>query len=288
MRASLPLRSGLARALAVALAWGAAIAPHEARAASESECIHAAEAAQLDRQAGRLTSALDRLAICASEECPLVVRKDCVSWLGDVEQTIPSLVVRASDARGSDVVGVRVAIDGRVVRERLDGRAIAVDPGPHEVRFQARGTAPVVQRVLVSEGEKARELVAHFQVPLTVEGDLEQPPARTSNLQAIAGWSLVGLGAAGIVTFGVLELLAQSEYQSLRNGCGTTRSCTDPQTSPTQTKFDAAKVALVVGGVGIAIGVPLLVFRSGPDAPRAAITAVSDEHGAGVCVVGAF
>src|SRR5215471_13311683 len=110
MRRSRPVihRSALTAACAVAL-----LAP-PARADEASRCIKAAEDAQVQRDAGHLMSALDDLVICARDVCPIVVRQDCVSWLPQVEATLPSVLVHAVDARGADVVGVRVLIDGKL------------------------------------------------------------------------------------------------------------------------------------------------------------------------------
>src|SRR4051794_37283699 len=87
-------------------------------------CGKAAEEAQALRDGGQLQAALDKLVRCSADHCPVVVRKDCVTWMDQVEKAIPSVIVNAVDSRGHDVMGVRVIVDGKVVRERLDGREL--------------------------------------------------------------------------------------------------------------------------------------------------------------------
>ena len=45
------------------------------------------------------------------------------------------MAVHARDAKGEDLTEVRLTIDGETVAERLDGRALTLDPGTHTFRF---------------------------------------------------------------------------------------------------------------------------------------------------------
>ena len=47
-------------------------------------CIAQSEKAQLDRDEGRFLDARGSFVACASEECPRVVRRDCVEFLAEV------------------------------------------------------------------------------------------------------------------------------------------------------------------------------------------------------------
>ena len=66
----------------------------------------------------------------------------------DVERRLPSIVVRATDGH-HDVVDGKVYLDKELVQDRVDGRRIELDPGPHIIRVvradgpDARGTACV-------------------------------------------------------------------------------------------------------------------------------------------------
>src|SRR5258708_923596 len=117
-----------------------------ARAGEEEKCAAAAESAQRLRAAKHLLDARRQLVLCAQDKCPIVVLRDCATWLHDVESAIPTLSFRARDARGRDLIAVRVLVDGAVVRERLDGTPIEFDPGEHTLRYETAGRAPVEER----------------------------------------------------------------------------------------------------------------------------------------------
>ena len=283
----MPGSSALRHVLALTLASALAAFSRDARAEDAEPCVKAAEEAQSQRDAGHLTVALDNFVRCSQDACPLVVRRDCLTWTTQVEQLLPSVLVHAVDARGADVVGVRLLIDGKAVRERLDGRAVPLDPGQHHVRFEVRGAAPVEQDLLVSEGQKHRILDVKFEAPLTTDGALDATTAGP-DLRTVIGFGLIGLGVVALGTFGVLEIVAQGDYRTLRDGCGVTRSCTDAQLSPTQTKFDAAKIALAVGVVSAGVGIPLVILGSKAGARRASLGAAPLDGGAALRLQGTF
>src|SRR6185437_6495341 len=76
-----------------------------------------------------------------------------------VNQLIPSVVLGVQDEQGHDLFDVSVTFDGEPLATHLDGRPIDLDPGQHVFRFEAPGRTPVEQRVLLREGEKARQIV---------------------------------------------------------------------------------------------------------------------------------
>lgn len=56
-------------------------------------------------------------------------------------------------------------VDDVRVRERLDAVAIALDPGPHVLRFEMGGAHPVEQQVVLRAGEKERRIAVAFPPP---------------------------------------------------------------------------------------------------------------------------
>ncbi|HEY6462313.1 MAG TPA: hypothetical protein VIY73_19230, partial [Polyangiaceae bacterium] len=112
--------------LALALAGAAALSlAHAANASEREACFSAAESAQRVRAQGHLLDAREKLRVCAHPTCPAAVRDDCTTWLAEVEEELPSIVVHARDAAGNDVADVRVLVDGVKVAERLDGLPVA-------------------------------------------------------------------------------------------------------------------------------------------------------------------
>jgi hypothetical protein len=285
MRRPSPHHAAAVLFIAAALCLG----EREVRAADPAACVDAAGRAQVERDGGQLLSALEHLVSCSNEQCPVIVRKDCAAWLSQVEARVPSITVHAVDARGADVIPVRVILDGKVVRERLDGRAIKVDPGEHHARFESAGSLPVEQTLLISEGEKSRAVLVRLEDAGAPQAAQERPATSGTDAWQVMGWGLLGLGALSLATFGIVELVAQGEYRSIRDGCGVTRSCSSNTLSSTQTKFDVAKVSVVVAAASLAVGIPLLAFRPKASTARAAVLdAVPLTTGGAVRLRGAF
>jgi hypothetical protein len=127
----------------------------EARARTPVSCAADAESAQSLRQRKKLVEAQRLLVACADAACPTFVRSDCLRWLGEVEATMPTIVVRAS-RDGQDAVDGFVSVDGGPGTQF--GVAIALDPGPHTLRVKSSSGEGEL-RVLVAEGEKNRVIV---------------------------------------------------------------------------------------------------------------------------------
>jgi hypothetical protein len=263
-------------------------APGRAVADGRAACVEAAESAQSLRSAGHLQNALDQATRCASDECPAAVRKDCTRWVDEIDSTLPSIVVRVVDSHGSDVTGVRVLVDGRVVRERLDGRAIVLDPGEHRVRVEARGAAPAEETVLASEGEKNRVLRIALDAPLQTNGEalnakgpqgLSEPaPERPAPRTNLLPYVLIGAGAAILAGATVLELVGQADYRRLRDGCAVTHSCTSGDVSSAHTKLVLALAGLGIGVAAAGVGVTLLVVNRSSASTSSALV-VAPTHG---------
>ncbi|WP_437626514.1 hypothetical protein [Sorangium sp. So ce1151] len=287
---------GLGVALGVFLPGGAA------RALDKAQCAAAAEEAQALRDAGKLGLSREKLLTCAQQGCPAVVRDDCARWLGEVDARRPSLVFGARDPRGSDLTDVRVSADGRPLADRLDGSAVSVDPGQLHLRFESAGLPPVERTIVVLEGQKSRLVEVVMGGAPPASGPVAAPPGRaaprlpgaapgerraSAALAApgergvsAAPWISLGVGAAGIAAFGVLQGLAQAEYADLEDGCGRTSSCTEAEVSPTRTKFVASGVMLGVGGAALAVAAVLWLV-DGSVEPAAAGLRVSAGVGPG-------
>lgn len=259
--------------------------PAAAQTQAGAECSALAEEAQALRDDGHYQAALDKLVQCASTSCPLVVRRDCLGWIEQIDKLVPSVIVQVTDARGHDVIGVRVTLDGKLVRQRLDGREIVLDPGEHRFVFEVSGAGAKEVPLLVLQGQRNRILRVQFEGPLTTEGEADSARGGRvegggeggsgerggeTDYRSLVGYGLLGLGALGLGTFGVLEIVAQGEYRALRDGCGVDRTCSDGQLSPTRVKFDVAKIALVAGLVSAAAGGVVLLL---PRSRRTALTA---------------
>jgi hypothetical protein len=169
-----------------------------ARAGDRSEkqlCSQAYVQGQRLRNKHRLVEANKQFLVCARDACPTVLRKDCVQWSVEAAKAIPTVVVEASDARGRDLVDVRVTLDGRSFVERIDGHAMPVDPGVHTFTFETDGTSPISRRMVIHEAEQNRHL--HVTFPIGRKAPPEQPHVSSGTPLAVyvlGGVGLVGLG----------------------------------------------------------------------------------------------
>jgi hypothetical protein len=242
--------------VSLAFAQVARAAPSEQTRA----CVAASTQGQTDRDEGHLLAARTQLLLCADESCPAIVRRSCGEWLMELEQRIPSVVVRVDEPGQSDVSDASVQIDGHV--SPLDGRPVPLDPGHHAVTISAPGFRPVQRSFLLAEREHARLLVirlAPLEVPApavvesTPTPEKEEPraprplPEREHFRVPVAAWVLSGLGVAGIATYAALRSKASHEWDTLDGSCAP--ACAPARTDRGRHLALAADVSL---GVGIA------------------------------------
>jgi hypothetical protein len=121
----------------------------------------------------------------------------------EVARDIPTVVVTAKDTEGHDTDKVRVIVDGEVMAEALDGRAMPVDPGTHAFRFESGGRV-LEQKVLLGAGEQNRHLVADFTTPRAPIGPARpcpKPEPERSTSMPVATYVLGGLAVVGLAGF---------------------------------------------------------------------------------------
>ena len=258
------------RLLAVAVVLASTLASLHASADVQA-CLGASEKGQRARTAGKLREAREQFLVCGNEGCPAMVRRDCAQWQGEVISMLPSVVFGAKDKTGRDLFDVTVSMDGEVLLKKLDGKSVAVDPGPHTFKFEIAGSAPLVEKALVKEGEKTRVITVSFgdgvtttsteggATPPPVDGDKGKPTSEGGH--TIFPWIVVGLGAATMIT-GLVVVVASP---SLPENCNS-ESDTCTKLSPTESPADFAKrqevagrseaqptEGLIVGAVGVGV-----------------------------------
>ena len=130
-----------------------------ARAAADptkDQCIDANETAQALRKSEKLHDAEQRLIVCVSASCPGPVRDDCAQRLTELRSLIPTIVFSVKDDADQDLSDVHVTMDDQPLTSKLDGTAIAIDPGPHHFVFEAAGRQKEERSLVIREGEKDR------------------------------------------------------------------------------------------------------------------------------------
>jgi hypothetical protein len=282
-----------------------AVAPVHADG-TKAECIQAADDAQALLRDKKVSNARSALHICVASSCPPVVQKNCSDWLDQADRAQPTIVFGAKDASGNDQVDVRVMVDGRALMDKLDGTAVAVDPGEHVVELSATGYAPVTRKLLVLEAEKGRrevvvlEALASPSAPVSggvvtpvapLRAETSRAPARQRLLGLVSG----GLGLVGLVVGGVFGGLSLSKESQQEQACGTS-SCNNRMGAVTDhslaiTDGAASTAAFIAGGVLVAGGAALYFTApsnaSGP-ASQAVLAPELGPHGAGVAIAGSF
>jgi hypothetical protein len=261
----------------------------EAQKAEKADrCIAASERGQQERDRGALVDARASFRACVADDCPAMLRKDCGRWLEDVEQGIPTIVLGARDSHGDDVIGARVLVDGTQIFEVESGRAVALDPGPHLIRFEKPPAAPVEQTVVLRMGERNRPILVTFAAP--VEEKAPAPPhAPPASRARISPWVFVagGVGVAGVGAFAYFGATGLSEKSRLRAECAPT--CTDDQVAPVRNRYLAADISLGIGIVAFAIAGYLFFHTADPATPTATrVTVAPTPGGAAFSLTHAF
>lgn len=249
-------------------------APVAAQAVEQEGCNEDYVAAQRTRKEGKLLQAREHLLACSRELCMDVIEKDCVTWLQDVDHSTPTVVVFARDKWGDETLNVRLLIDGQIVRDVLDAKAIPVDPGTHVFRFETTDATPVEQKVILREGEKNRRVEMQFgvgdaghdneRVPGSDDGELH------FGLQDL-GWVLGGAGVASIVgasLFFVSASAAESDFDGIN--CGA--SCQKANDDAVDRQRMIGRVMLGIGVASAVAATCLLVWGPGVDDDDATAT----------------
>jgi hypothetical protein len=233
-------------------------------ASAGSVCVASADKGQDLRTAGKLKDARSTFLTCAQSTCNAVVRADCERWIREIDKEMPSVVVRVTDARRHDVLGVTLTIDD--ARIERDGSApILVDPGTHVVRARTPSGDVAEAKAHVVVGERARIVDVRFDRLLDEDGgrvtetsttaspESAPPPspATASNGPPVLPIALASVGVAALGTFAWFQWQGRAGYEDLENGCAKTRSCTDEQMSPVKTQFTISAVALGVSAVAL-------------------------------------
>jgi hypothetical protein len=254
------------RCLALALALGALPRSAAADEDPKQACIAAYTDGQRARKRAALKEAHEKLLVCARDPCPQVLRPECLQWLSDVEQRLPSVVLEARDAEGHDLSAVRVTIDGTLATDKLDGKAIDLDPGEHALHFEAEGGRTADEKIVLAEGEKRRRVSAvlggapkvSLRIPKTV------PPPQPQRPQGVT-WPVIGLGALGALGLGgfaFFGLSGTSKQSELDASCRP--ACAPSQVDEVRHTYLAADISLLVGVAAIGAAVVFYLTQSHP------------------------
>jgi hypothetical protein len=258
------------------------------------ECAQAYEQAQVDRKAAHIIAAIESLTICAGQNCPSFIRKDCIDWLTESQTAQPSVVFSVR-RQGADLTDVEIVCDGRTVTRVLDGKAVSLDPGSHLFAFRVAGDASVEKQIVIREGERNRIVEIDLDLASTTgpgvttidaTRDLSSLPATANpGLGSSAGgrsvlpYVFAGVGVLGVSGFVAFGLWGNSQKGDLERDCSP--FCSSGQVDGVRSKYILADTSLALGLVSLGLATYWFVNRHEqvPTASRPATSAaVAPPH----------
>jgi hypothetical protein len=258
-----------------------------ASAQDTDACINASEKAVALRKADKLIEQRAALAICAASSCPDAIRTSCQQRIVQANQAIPTIVFFARDGSGRDLVAVKLTIDGSAYADRLDGSAIALNPGEHEFRFEMTGLEAVVKRFVMHQGEQNRREIIVLGAPMLAAAsapsastapvmppDASAPAVATpdqnapgrSSPQRTLGLVVGGVGVASLAAGAIFGGLSMAAHGSYEKNCGSNIGapaaglCNSQGVSgesDAATKGTLSTVFFIAGGVATVAGAAL-------------------------------
>lgn len=266
-------RSAVGAILAAALAMASGPAPALAAPDVES-CAASYEEAQRRQGKGELLAAREQATRCADPACPGDIVGFCSTMAADLDKALPSVVVAALDPEGRDVTGATLSID-RAPAVPVDGRPLSLDPGDHTLRVEAEGRVGAEETVSVRAGEKNRRVELRLGGNAGRGGGSAAPPPPREHPLLVPGAIVTALGGAGLVLGAITGGLALADDGALADVCSPPSACPSSERERIDrmnTLGVVSTVGFVVGGVGVATGLVLLIVdaTSGGGGPVAA------------------
>ena len=192
-----------------------------------------------------------------------------------LEPKLSYLTVEVTAAPG---VTLEIKRDGKIISDALWNTAIPVDPGAHTVEASAPGKKPWSTSFNIADGPRQESVVVPKLEDAPVAPDapppvpLSAPPAELpqgSSTQKTAGWVLLGVGSAGLITGGILALLARGDDKSANAECrpDRVRLCNPAGVELGNSAHSKATWAGVSAGIGLAaVGAGVTLLLTAPSA----------------------
>lgn len=191
------------------------------------------------------------------------------------DELLPKVaLVTISVAHPGPTTIVRVGAT-EVPRDQWD-KPFAVAPGNVEATIAAGDRTITSQSATINAGQSHTLVLDAAAAPIAgVGGGDVAPPTTTARRSALfpAGIVVGAVGVGGLVMFAVAGSMSQSTYSSLEKECGAgpCPASRADDISSGKTQQTLANVGLIVGAVGVAVGVTMVVLSTrkskGPPAP---------------------
>jgi hypothetical protein len=221
------------------------------------------------RRDGKLIESQDAFRQCSATACPSEIIRDCLGWLEEVSKQIPS-VSFAVTADGVNRADAQVFIDDVLVLEKLSGRAIDVNPGPHRVRVVLPPFAPFEEQVVFTEGDKFRVVDVQFASPRPAPEPLATTPgAAPARVEMdrpvpVATYVFGGLGIAAAISGGAWGISNVALRSDMEDQCAP--NCSDRSIEVLKQRALLADISWGVSIVSLATAATVYLLR--PEEPR--------------------
>lgn len=161
---------------------------------------------------------------------------------------------------------VLARVNDREIPVAALGVPFAVMPGHLRVTAEAPGWERSMREVDVDAGRSVAVSFSLRQRPTPTAQELlnreRETARRSTSVPRWAAWASFGVGAAGLVAFGVFAGLASGRYDDVQNRCGA-GPCPESERGTVdsgRTFTTLANVGLGVGIVGVAAGTVLMIL----------------------------
>jgi len=200
-----------------------------------------------------------------------------------VAPKVSGVTITVKAATGGDVPDPKVVLDEHPINAASLGVRRSIDPGSHVLRASADGFKAAEKSFSVLEGGSIDEPItlekdnaapaAPIAAPVGVgpapagsvslTSSSTAPEAPSSGKHSALPWVAFGVGGAGLIFGAITGLLAVGDHSTLANNCtnGTCPPKENSNLSSYHTMGALSTVGFIVGGVGVAAGVILLVTQ---------------------------
>jgi hypothetical protein len=238
---------------------------------------------------------------------------DAKKEVDSVSPKIGGATISVHTSGGGDVPNAKVVLDGSPLSTASLGIRRSIDPGPHVLQASAEGFKPAELRFVVAEGGSVDEPVTleaeptaplppsastATQLPATPVGAEQPVSSGGAGVRGVLPWVAFGVGAAGLGVGAVTGFIAMGKHSDIQTKCGgavcTPSDNASGDIDSYHTVATISTVGFIVGGVGVAAGVVLLLTRPktesvAPAAPPQAGLRVTPLIGLGsIGAVGSF
>jgi len=219
-------------------------------------------------RAGKLLDAHKAMETCATDVCGDFVAHQCSAGRDRLLADTPSLVPVVTDEDGGPITDVEVILDDHVLASAIDGRAVRVDPGMHELVFLRAGTIIGAQKIVAIQGKRNQPVAMqlHRAKPEVPELNPEAPPTETKLPEAalrevpesapkrgsyLTSYLVMGSGLFAIAGYGVLTYWGRGDNDELAK-C--TPNCLQSSVDHIHDLYLAADISLGIGVAAVLTG----------------------------------